>query len=112
MPSTNIRNDNLAASTKTANILAGDVNEFIPYRAQVRIYQVSSASGVRCTILADSDVVVEDKEIPFIGTTLDKSAHLLDSFFVSAGTRLAIFLRETAGVATTDVLTAVDVTPV
>lgn len=105
-------NANLAASTKTANILAGDVNEFIGYRAQVTIYQVSSATGVRVTVLADSDVVVDDKEIPFIGTTVDKSAHMVDRFLVAPGTRLAIFLRETAAAATTDVYTLIDVVPV
>lgn len=105
-------NANLAASTKTANVLAGDVNEFIPYRAQVTIYQVSSAIGVRCTVLADSDVVVDDKEIPFIGTTVDKSAHMVDRFLVAPGTRMAVFLRETAAAATTDVYTLMDVVPV
>jgi len=103
---------NLAASTKTANILAGDINEFIGYRAQVTIYNVSSAIGVNVTVLADSDVVVDDKEIPFIGTTVDKSAHMVDRFLVAPGTRLAIFLRETAAAATTDVYTLVDVIPV
>lgn len=111
MGTTTIRNDNLTASTKTANILAGDINEFVTSRSQINVYQVASASGVRTTLLADSDVVIDDKEIPFIGTTIDKSAHLMASFAVAPGTRLADFLRETAAVATTDVLTSVDVIP-
>lgn len=102
---------NLAASTKSANILSGDVNEFVPYPAQITIYAVSSATGIRMTSLADSDVVIDDKEIPYIGTTLDTSAHFVDQFEVEAGTRLAIFLRETAAVATTDIYVAVDVQP-
>lgn len=111
MPKTTLRNDNLTASTKTANLLSGDVNEFIPYDANVRITQVSSASGVRVSVFADSDLLVDDKEIPFIGTTLIDKDHVVDEFQVDAGTRLAVFLRETAGVGTTDVLTGVEVTP-
>lgn len=102
---------NLTASTRTANILSGDINEFVSTPSQVNIYAVSSASAVKLTCLADSDVAIDDKEIVAIGTTLNKSDHLLDSFMVGAGTRLAIFLRETGAVATTDVLLGVEVLP-
>jgi hypothetical protein len=111
MPSSTIYSANLTASTKTANILAGDINEFITQMSQVTIYCVSSATGVRITVLADSDVAVDDKEISAIGTTLDKSDHVLDSFVVGPGTRLACFLRETAAAGTTDVYTCVEVIP-
>lgn len=111
MPKTMLYNANLTASTKTANILAGDVNEFIPYDAIVRITSVSSAIGVRTSIFADSDLVVDDKEIPFIGTSLIDKDHVIDEFPVAAGTRLGIFLRETAAAGTTDVYTGVEVTP-
>lgn len=111
MPKTMLYNANLAASTKTANILAGDVNEFIPYDAMVRITQVSSATGVRTSIFADSDLLVDDKEIPFIGTSLIDKDHVIDEFAVEAGTRLAVFLRETAAAATTDVYTGIEVIP-
>lgn len=112
MPSSTFYNANLTASTKTANVLSGDVNEFVPYDAIVRFYFVSSAIGVKVTVLADSDVVIDDKEISAIGTTLNKSDHLFDEFEVEAGTRLAVFLRETAAAATTDVYTGVEVVPV
>lgn len=102
-------NANLAASTKTANILAGDVNEFVTEESDVTIYSVSSATGVRMSVYADGDIIIDDKEIPYIGTTLDTSAHFMGSFTVAAGTRIAIYLRETAAAATTDVYTAVDV---
>lgn len=102
---------NLAANTKTANILSGDINEFVTQRSMVTVYAISSASGVRMTVLASSDVVVDDKEILPIGTSLIIPDNLIDSFAVAAGTRLAITLRETAGAATTDVLLAVDVQP-
>lgn len=111
MPYTTKNNSNLTASTKTNNLLSGDINEFIGYNAIVNVFAVSSASSVNVTLMADSDVAIDDKEIVTIGTTLDKSQHLLDSFAVAAGTRLALFLRETAGVATTDVLIGVEVLP-
>lgn len=102
-------NTNLTASTKTANILSGDINEFVPMNSTVTIYAISSATGVRMTVLAGTDVVVDDKEITAIGTSLLIPDHLRTSFMVRAGTRLAIFLRETAGVSTTDVPLAIDV---
>jgi len=102
---------NLAANTTTANLLAGDINEFVTVPSQVNIFAVTSALGVSVTALADSDVAVDDQDIVSVGTTLDKSQHLVDSFLVSAGTRLALRLRETAGVATADILTGVEVNP-
>lgn len=102
---------NLSASTKTANILAGDVNEFVTQRSVVSIYAISSATGVRMSLLASSDVAIDDKEILGIGTSLLIPDHLVDSIAVAAGTRLQLTLRETAGASTTDVLIAVDVQP-
>lgn len=104
-------NSNLTQAGKTANILSGDVNEFVSQDSLVNIFAISSAVGVRVSVFADSDLAIDDKEIVNIGTTLDKSAHLLDSFPVSAGTRLSLFLRETNVAATTDVITGVEVLP-
>lgn len=109
MPTSILYNANLTASTRTANILAGDQNEFIVDGGTVNIYAVSSAIGVKITVIADTDILIENKEIPFIGTTLDKQAHFLDSFEVTAGTRLIVFLNETAAAATTDVYTGIEV---
>jgi len=111
MPKSTFYNANLTASTKTANILAGDVNEFVPYPANVRITAVSSAIGVRMSVFADSDLLVDDKEIPFIGLSLIDKDHLVDEFQVEAGTRLAVFYRETAGSGTVDAYLGVEITP-
>lgn len=111
MPKSVFYNANLTASTKTANILSGDVNEFVPYDAVVRLTAVSSAIGIKVSVFADSDLLVDDKEIPFIGTSLIDKDHVIDEFMVEAGTRLAIFLRETAAAGTTDVYTGIEVTP-
>lgn len=112
MPSSMFYNVNLAASTKTANILAGDINEFVPVDSIVSLYNTSSAIGVNVTVLADADVAVNDKEIPFIGATVIKKDHLIDTFAVRAGTRMAVFLRETAASSSTDVYTIIEVTPI
>ena len=111
MATISINSANLAANTRTGNIIAGDPNEFLAYPALVNVYQVSSASGIRTSIYADTDVNTDDKEILAIGTSVDTSAHLVASFEVEAGTRLSVFLRETANVATTDVLTLIDIQP-
>lgn len=103
---------NLGANATSANLLAGDINEFVTVNSQVNIFAASSAIGTNITVLADSDVAVDDQEILSIGTSLDKSQHLVDSFLVSAGTRLAIRLRDTSGAATNDILVGVEVNPI
>ncbi len=108
---TTINSVNLAANSKTANILAGNVNEFVATRARVTLAMVSSATGVRFTFIAGSDVGVDDAEILSIGTSLLFPDHVVDTYLVGPGTRMLLTLRETAGVATTDVLTSVDVQP-
>lgn len=111
MPRVQLNQANLSASTRTANLLSGNNLEFIPYDANVTLSAVSSASGIKVTCFADQDLIIDDSEIISIGTTLDMSAHVMDSFDVEAGTRISIFLRETAAAATTDVLLAMDVQP-
>ncbi len=111
MPKSTIYSPNLTASTKTANVFSGDVNEFIPYDALVRLTSVSSAIGIKMSVFADSDLIVDDKEIPYIGTSLIDKDHIITEFEVDGGTRLAVFLRETAAVATTDVYTSVEILP-
>lgn len=112
MPKSVIYSENLAANTKSANLFSGDVNEFIPYDALVQIRSVTSAVGMRLSVFADSDLLVDDKPIPYIGTSLIDKDHVIDSFEVSAGTRMAVTLRETVGVATTDTYVGLEVTPI
>lgn len=112
MPKTTVYTANQAALTKTANLLSGDTNEFVPYPARVRITSVSSAIGINLSVFADADLLVDDKTIPFIGTSLIDKDHLIDEFLVDAGTRLSVFARETANVATTDHYIAVEIEPI
>jgi len=111
MPRITLANDNLTASTKTSNLLAGGIFEFTPQDGQstVTIHGVSSAAGVNMTIQADSDVLVDDQVLANIGTTALVPDHLITSFDVEPGTRLVLTLRETAAAATTDTRILVDV---
>lgn len=111
MPKSVIYTANQTALTKSSNLLSGDVNEFVPYPALVRLTAVSSAIGMRLSVFADADLLVDDKEIPFIGTSLIDKDHVIDEFEVEGGTRLAITGRETANVSTTDYYIAVEINP-
>lgn len=112
MPKSVVYTVNQAASSRTANLLSGDVNEFVPYDANVKVRAVSSAIGIKLTLFADSDLLIDDKEIPYIGTSLIDKDHVVDEFEVEGGTRLSAFARETAAAATTDHYFSVEITPV
>jgi len=102
---------NITASTKSANILAGDINEFVTQRSMVSVYAAASAIGAKVTLLASSDVAIDDKEIVSIASTVSVPDSLLDSFPVAAGTRLSLTYRETAAVGTNDLAFVIDVQP-
>jgi len=102
----------IAANTTSSNLLSGDINEFVTVPSQVNLFAVASAREMTITMLADSDVAVDDQPIVAIGTSLDKSQHLVDSFLVSAGTRLALRIRNTGAATTIDTLTGVEVNPI
>ena len=102
MSSSTIVITNQTANTKSANLLSGDINEFIADGGNVTIYAVASAAGLKLSLNADTDVVIDDKEIVAIGTTLNNTDHYVDSFLVGPRTRLSLTARETAGVSTTD----------
>ena len=108
---TTINTVNLTANSKTGNILAGNINEFVATRSRVQLAAVSSASGVRLTFIGGADVGIDDAEILAIGTTLLYPDHVIDTYIVGAGTRMLATLRETAGVSTSDILVSVDVQP-
>lgn len=108
---TTIVTTNLTANTKTGNILAGNINEFVSTRSRVQLATVASASGIRMTFIGGADVGIDDAEILAIGTSLIYPDHVVDTYVVGGGTRMLLSLRETAGVSTTDILTSVDVQP-
>lgn len=102
---------NLSASAKTANVLAGSVFEFLGAPSRVTLSAISSAANVNVQMMADNETVIDDQEIVALGTSLIFPDNVISSFNARAGTRLSLFLRETAGTATTDVLLRLDVDP-
>jgi hypothetical protein len=112
MPSSTFYSLNLAANASSGNLLAGDINEFVPVPSVVTIYAVVSALGMQITCLADSDIAVNRKQIPFIGTTLVKKDQQIDSFAVAGGTRLNVSLDDTSGSGTSDTYVCIEVTPI
>jgi len=111
MPTTvNIRQDNLTASTKTSNLLLSTDLAFSPSDGTVTVYGVSSAAGVNLELGVGGDKAVADREILFLGTTIDVSAHNITSFNVAGGSPLSLFLRETAAASTTDVIIIIEFT--
>lgn len=109
MPVTvNLRNDNLTASTKTANLLANTDLAFAPDDGEITIYGVTSAVGVNMEVGIANSKAISDRELLFIGTTIDVSAHEIASFPVPAGAPLSLFLRETAAAGTTDVILIIE----
>jgi hypothetical protein len=109
MPVTvNIRQDNLIASTKTANLLANTDLAFAPDNGTITIYGVSSAAGINMEVGIANSKAMSDRELLFIGTTIDVSAHEIASFPVPSGAPLSLFLREVAGAGTTDVILIVE----
>ena len=106
-----IANDNLTANSTSSNLLAGNTFEFVTQESDITLYAASNASGIKLTVLADSDIVVDDQDIVFIDTTpkVVIPDYLITQFTGAAGTRLIIRLRETGGVSTTDTRIALDI---
>jgi len=103
---------NIAALFKSTSVLAGDVAcEIINYDAHVKVNAVSSASGIKLTMFADTDLIIDDKEITNIGTSMNELDSTFAEFDIEAGTKLALLYRETANVATSDIILSVEITP-
>lgn len=110
MPTIRVSTVNLAANGQ-AFPLQGNQYEYLPFNALVEFAIVANAAGINATIYSGSDVLQQD------GPTTVKATPPVypDDFMVSdvaaAGERLNVVLRETAGVATTDIETVVRITP-
>lgn len=111
MPTIRVTTTNLAANA-TATPLSGNQYEFLPFPALCEFAVVANAATVACTIYSGSDVLQQDGPIT-LKTTI--TTVYPDDFLVqdvaAAGERLNVILRETGGVATTDIETTVRITP-
>jgi len=90
----------LATLVSTANLLTGQVYEFIPYDALVEIGVVQSATGLIMSISCDQDVVVQDvgqTNIPIKATPPVYPDEYMPGFACMAGSRLYIAVRNPTG---------------
>jgi len=53
----------IAADSTSANLLAGDINEFLGRAAVVSLFCTSAATGVRAQLLIGQDVAIDDQLI-------------------------------------------------
>ena len=110
MPTIRVTTTNLAANAQ-AFPLQGNQYEFLPFNARVEFAVVANAAGIDVTVYSGSDVLQQNGPATVKATPpLYPDDFLLDDVAM-AGERLNVILRETAGVATTDIETVVKITP-
>lgn len=54
---------NVLPNTTTANLLAGDINEFLGRASVVSLFVTGAAVGVRAQLLVGADVVIDDQPV-------------------------------------------------
>ena len=114
MPVRNFYNGNIAANS-AVEPLSGWQYEYLPFPAMVAIgmRHDGAANSLVATVSSGSDVLMEESPVNAGGTDgvfpTDLELDLVDE--AMAGDRLKIRARETAGAATTDLMTRVKLTP-
>jgi len=110
-PVINVQSDNLAANSINFP-LAGSQYEYLPFDAYLEFAVIASAATVDVTVFSGSDVLQQGGP-PIVKTP--QTAVYPDDFTLTdtarRGERISVVLRETGGVATTDVHTVVKITP-
>jgi len=109
MPTSTFSNT-LTANQQPTTINSGDANEFVPFDAKVCIYNITSGASATLTAFADADLIVDNRRVTFVGTSLLED-NLMADFEVNAGTRLIVKLGEISG-ATPTVLTKILIEPI
>jgi hypothetical protein len=110
MPLIRVTTTNLAANATTFP-LQGNQYEFLRFPARVEFAVVANAAGIDVTIYSGTDLLQQGGPATVKSTPpLYPDDFLLDDI-AAEGDRLNVILRETAGVATTDIETAVKITP-
>jgi len=90
----------VAANTKTATQVSGEF-EFVG-KGNVSLSCLSSATGLNVTLRIGGITIIDDKPIPFFGTT--GGMRILDNLVVNqavAGGRIELLFRNTTGGALT-----------
>ena len=110
MPTIRTTTTNIAANA-TAFPLQGNQYEYLPFNALVEFAVVANAVGILATVYSGSDVLQQAGAATVKATSPLYPDDFLLSDVAAAGERISVELRETAGVATTDIETVVRITP-
>lgn len=110
MPTIRTTTTNLAANA-TAFPLQGNQYEYLPFNAALEFAVVANAAGINVTVYSGSDVLQQGGAATVKATSPVYPDDFLLQDVAMAGERLGVELRETAGVATTDIETVVRITP-
>jgi hypothetical protein len=110
MPTIRVATTNIAANA-TAYPLSGNQYEYLPFNAHVEFAVVANAAGIDVTVYSGSDLLQQGGPATVKSTSPIYPDDFLLNDVAMAGERLNVILRETAGIATTDIETVVRVTP-
>lgn len=98
-----------AAYSISSDQLANEKGRFVSPGDIVYLYNVSSASGAQISFGTANDVFLDFKQVTCIGTSLNKSDHLVGAFEPTIPGELSLKFRETANAATTDQIWSVEI---
>lgn len=89
----------IAANTTSANLLAGDINEFLGRAAVVSLFCTGAAVGLRAQLLIGADVTVDDQPISDANRFPETPQDFLTRGGGLPGDRLTLRFRNTTGAA-------------
>jgi len=87
----------VAANAVSANVLAGELYEFLPANANVVLSCTGAATGLNCTFLAGGVTLVNDQAIGLQNRFPLIPDDILTQEAMPAGSRLLLTFRNTTG---------------
>jgi len=110
VPTMRVTSLNVPANS-TVFPIQGQQYQFLKFPARIQVAIVANAAGILATVYSGSDLLQQRGAVTVKATSpVYPDDFLLDDVAL-AGEQISIELTETAGVATTDVETVVQVTP-
>jgi len=97
------------ANSISADQLANEKGRFVQPGDEVYLYVVSSAITEQISFGTANDTFIDFKGVSSVGTSLDKSAHLVGAFQPTMPGELSLKFRETGNVSTTDLIWSVEI---
>ncbi len=85
----------IAADSTSANLLAGDINEFLGRPSVVSLFVTAAAVGIRAQLLVGKDVVIDDQQVSDANRFPQTPEDFLSRGGGLAGQRLTLRFRNT-----------------